>query len=474
MYLRPSGYEPDMNVFINNDINFEINTKRCIEIRFILRLLKQIILYSFYKLYKNKGVIMKKLTISIIVFTIFIEINFCNSQWFQMNAPNTGIVNSFTGNGVNIFSGFNNYPTGTGGVYLSTNNGQSWIQTSFNNKDINSLDICNSIIFAGFNNYPSTNGGIKFSDNNGLNWTSTLFPNYNVFKLAVSNLNIFAGCEDTPPGNGGVYRSTNGGLTWTQTFLNNQNVSSFAINGSYIYAGVNSSSANGVYLSTNNGQNWSLPTLNNQTISCLIANGSLIFAGTLNGIFVSSNNGQNWSQTSLNNYWVLSFEKYGSNIFAGTNNNSGGVFFSSNNGQNWTQINQGFNIIPKIRALFISNNYIFAGTYQNGIWRRLLSEIVVEYNSNITNIPRQHSLFQNFPNPFNPITNIKYELYRNSNIRITIFDITGHEIETLVNNYQKEGLHEVYFDGYKFPSGIYFYKLETNNFSETKKMVLLK
>ena len=89
-------------------------------------------------------------------------------------------------------------------------------------------------------------------------------------------------------------------------------------------------------------------------------------------------------------------------------------------------------------------------------------------------IPEKFSLSQNYPNPFNPSTNIRYELPKNGFVKLVVFDELGREIETLVNEKQTAGTYEATFDASKFSSGIYFYKLQTENFSETKKMILIK
>ena len=88
---------------------------------------------------------------------------------------------------------------------------------------------------------------------------------------------------------------------------------------------------------------------------------------------------------------------------------NGGVFLSTNNGTNWLNKNQGFNVIPKVYSLLIANNYIFAGTYGQSVWRRSLSEIIGIQNIS-TEIPSKYSLSQNYPNPFNPTTKLNSQL----------------------------------------------------------------
>ncbi len=84
------------------------------------------------------------------------------------------------------------------------------------------------------------------------------------------------------------------------------------------------------------------------------------------------------------------------------------------------------------------------------------------------------SLSNNYPNPFNPSTTIKYQLPEPGLVTIKVYDVLGNEIATLVNEEKPAGNFEIEFDGTGLPSGIYFYRLQTESYAETKKMVLLK
>ena len=83
-------------------------------------------------------------------------------------------------------------------------------------------------------------------------------------------------------------------------------------------------------------------------------------------------------------------------------------------------------------------------------------------------------LGNNYPNPFNPSTNIQYQLPENEFVKLTVFDISGRVIETLVNEKQSAGSYEVTFNASEYSSGIYFYKLQVKDFVEVKKMILIK
>ncbi|MBI5403263.1 MAG: T9SS type A sorting domain-containing protein [Ignavibacteriae bacterium] len=120
----------------------------------------------------------------------------------------------------------------------------------------------------------------------------------------------------------------------------------------------------------------------------------------------------------------------------------------------------------------ISNNYIFTGTWGGSVIRRPLSELIGIQNIT-SSIPNYFSLSQNYPNPFNPATNIKYQIANNKFISLKVFDILGKEIESLVNEKQSAGTYEVNWNGSQYPSGVYFYRLVTDGFTDTKKMILI-
>lgn len=99
---------------------------------------------------------------------------------------------------------------------------------------------------------------------------------------------------------------------------------------------------------------------------------------------------------------------------------------------------------------------------------------IVSVKDEKSDVPNSFKLFQNYPNPFNPTTNIKYEISSIANVKLTVYDILGREIETLVNEEKLPGSYEVKFNASHLSSGTYFYVLRAGNFSETKKMLLMK
>ena len=89
-------------------------------------------------------------------------------------------------------------------------------------------------------------------------------------------------------------------------------------------------------------------------------------------------------------------------------------------------------------------------------------------------VPAVYSLWQNFPNPFNPVTTIKYQIPHRSNVSLKVYDILGNKIAELVNEEKSAGVHKANWNAANLSSGVYFYQLKAGSYTETKKMILLK
>ena len=145
---------------------------------------------------------------------------------------------------------------------------------------------------------------------------------------------------------------------------------------------------------------------------------------------------------------------------------------------------------PRIKPLHPLNSF-FAGHNHQGIWKLRITDF---YNGNtgmlygwglrinnsvgikqISNtVPEEYKLSQNYPNPFNPTTKIQYSIPKSGLVKLVVFDMLGREVETLVNENQTPGTYEVLLDAGRNSSGVYFYRLTTNSFNETKWMLLIK
>jgi ligand-binding sensor domain-containing protein len=420
--------------------------------------------------------------------------------------------------GTNLFAG-----TGVG-VFLSTNYGTTWNQANLHltNTNVYSVAVTGTGVLAG------TNGGVFISDNNGTAWTTlnSGLTSYEIRSLALSSgINtdptFFAGTVT------GIFESTNLGVRWTEvdSGIADKAISCLAFNRANLFAG-----GYGLFLSTNGGTFWTEldtgPT--NKLVTCVAANGTNLFAGTQygGGVFRSTDGGMNWTQvdSGLADTGVQCLAFSGTNIFAGTIY-GGGVFLSTNNGDSWKAVNTGLVTSvyapPSIHALAVSNNvivaatsygiyfstnngalwtaaneglggievssiatgstsgknsntFIYAGTFGSGVWRRPLSEMITSVKVSSPEIPQLFRLEQNFPNPFNPTTSIRYSLPQRSQVTLSMFNTLGQQVATLVNETQEAGYHDVRFDGNGLASGVYFYRIQAGSFVQTKKLLILR
>ncbi len=130
----------------------------------------------------------------------------------------------------------------------------------------------------------------------------------------------------------------------------------------------------------------------------------------------------------------------------------------------------------ELREYTFTDNLVITGKYNYRL-KMVDFDGTFEY-SNIIEVlvgsPNAFELSQNFPNPFNPTTTIRFSIPNASNVKLTVYNSLGQQINTLIDEYKPAGSYQVNFDGADLASGVYIYRFETNNFSEVRKMTLLK
>lgn len=160
-----------------------------------------------------------------------------------------------------------------------------------------------------------------------------------------------------------------------------------------------------------------------------------------------------------------------------THNVSGDILTALNNtDQNYAeiypseQINLSFQagIIPGRKAYILKTT----GRYETDTASVGRNSILAKQNETV--IPTENMLYDNYPNPFNPTTSIKYSLKDNAHITLKIFNTLGEEIKTLINETKPAGNYQVEFDASELPSGVYIYRMQAGEFISTKKMLMLK
>jgi len=414
-----------------------------------------------------------------IVFALLILQN-TNAQWTKTTFS-AGLAFSLTSDeDGNLYAGSLNMP----GVYYSEDDGNAWsdISNGFPQLYFNVIKVFNNNIYVGNSKgsiYKSTDHGASWQKlNTGMDTLTTY-----VWHLESFENNIFAGTT-----NKGIYTSTDNGESWQQ---HNSGIVGLATRSLYasstdLFAGVNSKYAyryDSINLSWAGSGNGMPNNSINAFTEAIDENGNkYLFAGLDEygtEVAVSTDNGINWaaSDAGLPNVPVYTFAVVGSNVFLG---NYYGVHRSTDFGANWEDIKTGLNqggSPCKYLTIGKSNLFVIQG---GAVWKRAFSDFgITSAEETEEEVPNSFELSQNYPNPFNPSTTIKYsipndEKRETSNVKLIVYDILGKEVATLVNNQQKAGNYEVNFNASNLPSGIYFYQISAENFTEVKKMTLLK
>lgn len=427
---------------------------------------------------------------SLILFLLIItNISFSQNYWPSVTSPTTKGLNKcfFT----DVLNGWAAGDTGT--IIHTSNGGISWyIQDSnslYNIKDL--FFVNNSIGWAIANDQLSIKTYLIKTINGGVNWNSSVFFDsskafFSIYFL--DSLNGFIGGW-----NASMYRTTNGGLTWTKATIDTGDFTAYGI---YKFAFHNSSAigltsggnrdAGGIICkTTDSGLNWNCAKISPVTLfdlkyvdaNKIVATGGEFDIST--GLVRSFDSGTSWLIDTTFRYFGTAMSlayRTRTEVWI-PSGPSWLVSYDSASMGSWREIPSPYLQMIINCALFIDSLHGWAVGNAGGIYK--FDTSLIGINSSNSSVPFVFHLYQNYPNPFNPKTKIKFDIPSNgrretSNVKISIYDILGREIVTLVNQNLKPGSYEIEWDANNFPSGIYFYALMTNNFTETKKMVLIK
>lgn len=418
-------------------------------------------------------------------------------------------------------------PNVSGKFYIGTKKGLYYFEPNdkwYIVKELTPYDSvnCISTLFtdSDYYTFAGTNNGIFSAKNwNGsFKNTSSGLTNKRIKSLFTAGLKVFAGTEE------GIFSSTDYGSSWTSEIsgLAGQSlfIKSFCLLSDTIFI----ATKGGIYKSALNQIKWKPSGFEGKIINNVHSAGNYLFAGTNSeGVAYSSNFGNTWIflNDGLNGLNVKFVKSYMNNLYAVLENY--GFYmrtfeelklpvelesFSSENNNNhiklsWTTIteknNRGFEIQRKTDLL---NEYITIGfvkgagnstsktmyTYIDDISK--LNQTLIKYRlkqvdydgsfsfskeSKVeTIIAANPVLFQNFPNPFNPTTSIKYSVSKEAKVTLTLFNTIGQKVKELVNEVKPAGYYEVLLDASQFSSGIYYYRLAAGSTIITKKLIIQK
>ncbi|MBI3195078.1 MAG: T9SS type A sorting domain-containing protein [Ignavibacteriae bacterium] len=299
-------------------------------------------------------------------------------------------------------------------------------------------------------------------------WSIVLKAPIEITSIVVSESELF-----TTTSEGGMFFSSDYGNTWAETDsgIENREIGYMYLHGNILFAQTD----DGLYRTTNQGLLWNkLPDWPfNETATSIVAFENYFFAGTYeSGVYVTTDNGETWIPVNngLTNFNIRSLAQSRTSLFVATGD---GIFLSQDSGETWSPINEGL-MVNDVTTLLCKNNYLFAGTNYNGVWRRPLSEITSVENNERVGLPNEFLLEQNYPNPFNPVTVISYQLKVKSAVSLKVYDVLGREVATLVDEIQDAGFKSVTWDAMGVLSGVYYYRLQSETFSDSKKLLIIR
>jgi len=395
---------------------------------------------------------MKKIIFGFVIIVLVTNAVLSQSTWYLLpglsgTLRDLHFINNQTG-----------WVSGANGVYNTTNGGTNWtFLTNLGNDAVCFIDANTGVV--------AKNSSFSSTTNGGTTWNTFLnINNYDI--VFTDNQNGFV------LGTGNILKTTNAGQNWLQVHSQAGQLSAIHfINPNTGWA----CGVNGIIVkTTNGGNNWI-----NQNYSAYpyydiwFVNentGWVTFYNYFN--LKSTNGGSNWSSQSLpdQNGLALHFfnELHGRVVGA-----NGRIYRTTNGGINWfTENSTTFQSLNEI--FFASNDTGYICGNNGTLLKTVNAGSVTGVQPVSTEIPEKFSLSQNYPNPFNPVTNFEFQIADFGSVKLEIFDALGRNIETLVDSRLKPGIYRVDWSAAKYPTGIYFYKLRTKSFSDTKKMMLVK
>lgn len=414
-------------------------------------------------------------------------INLISAQWIEQVSGVTSQLNAVSSPAPPVFN--QGWICGNNGVVLrTTNNGNNWINVSSGilvNIDLFSIRAVNSqLVFTSGKNSAGTSF-IYRTTNSGVNWsvvhTQTNVTNYGFAEIYGTYYLIASPLNSRWQ----IWRSTNSGVSWDSSglYLQQSGSETGFINSVYsleekIWFGTNNSR---IYRSFWGG-NWqaisTAPLVNSRSVVFQYLLTDAVGSGICgdSNIIKSTNMGANWLPVST----------AGNGFVSGTACNPGLIdrfWYTKNQFIYTNSVSDTFTLqytAPSGNYLHIGANYLGSASVwacrDNGGISKFTGEIGIQTIS--SEIPESFSLSQNYPNPFNPSTTIKFSIPTVETTRwvvsLKIYNSLGQHITTLVNQSLSPGTYSTEWDASNHSSGLYFYTLKAGDFTETKKMILLK
>lgn len=437
---------------------------------------------------------MKPKIILFYIITIFLSTNnFAQQWWVEQNSGVSSRLNSaYTG----YFLG-EGWVCGNNGVVLKTGNyGNTWINVSGNGipDDVSLV----TIVAGWFNTYVVLTAGnrgdtafVYRSTNQGSTWAQVFRQNggrINAISNMLNNGKVFM--QGNPVGNRwSLWKTSNGGLTWDSSGMRlvqtgNEESANNSID-AYLNAVIFGSDNGRLYFSSNNGANWRTIHTPGETEPMAIDftfwtdTAFIGYAGGNGVLMFTSNSGTNWETlpalqgsgmvgsvtkrgmpVDLTDFYQIIYVRNDNKIYKKF---PGGSWFTE-----YTAPSGNFTYTTKP----MGDNNVWAVRDNGGI--SYCNCPLAGINANGNNLTDKFTLYQNYPNPFNPVTSIQFDIPNSSKVTLKVYNANGKEVSKIVDMVLNRGQYSFNWDGTNYPSGVYFYKIITPYFTETRKMVLIK
>ena len=409
------------------------------------------------------------------ILTILLSISIQNTclplnGWIQKNYGTGNLVSI---NFINGSTGFmfrsNKY------LFKTTNSGQTWDSSLINAQGIS--------VRQGIFINENTGGLIPYpsiTTNGGASWNQSIPPHIG-FTIDVQKIYLLNGTTGFLSAidvdldmsvDAVIYKTTDSGMNWI--LVDGGGGANNYADIIFINDNTGFQCRFSVLKTTNGGASWGLlsETFRQHTAFAKVF-GDTMYMSSENGyVSKSINLGTNWTeyQTGVDDrlrdiYFINNQTGYAVG-------DTGAVVRTTNGGINWTVQNPG--TTQQLNEVYFLNSDTGFIAGDSGLLLVTYNGGVTSLTQNYQNIPEKYYLYQNYPNPFNPETEIKFDIPHNSTVKLSIFDINGKEVNILVNQRLSRGSYRYVFDGSAKPSGVYFYRLETEDFEVTRRMVLLK
>ena len=394
-----------------------------------------------------------------------------NWKSFNSGLPSNCTIRSFAmGNGA-LYAG------GDSGVYVSNDNGINWmpINENLSNVAINALALLNGTLFS------CCDSGIYRFDDKTSTWSASLFGENRtipVKSLSIANDYIFAGTD----GNG-LYLSKDVGLTWKKSdtgLYTDCRIPSVISYKEKLFA---ASTFAGIYYSTNLGASWGSGDsgLTNHTVMALAASQNTIFASIQNnGVYRSFDDGANWiliQGTGIPRKCTVNcFAMYNKCVFAGTLDN--GIYMTTNDGDQWTSVTDSLPSYRNICSIYASNDTLFVGVENAGVWCRPISEMVGVTKNLDNRFAKTSKCFTNEKITIRlqekKCISIELVLNKKEQYSVSMYNAIGRLLIKLNEIRIQKGKNNLTLNTQGFPAGLYTIKVQGERNSCVKAITILR